>query len=219
MINTSIPGWMKLEELTLLSKIAQAVPENGSILEVGCFLGSSTAALYNGKLPSVKMTVVDNFRGFLDPTLIEKTFRQVNFEMGDPDLYERAKHIAIFSGWQKAFKFCVGDDIYNDLDVHPVASRDFVRDKKYNLTFIDASHYYEDVRNDIKKFMTDTDLLIGDDFLSIFPGVSQAVNQFRGKRTLIVFENTKLWALVPTSGYWRDVFKNNNLLFSGETAQ
>ena len=215
MINTNIPGWMKPQELVLLSKLAQFVPENGAILEVGCFLGSSTVALYNGKLPSVKMTVVDNFRGFLDPSVIDRPFYQGGFETGDVDLYLRAKSIAISRGWQMAFKSCVGDDIYNDLDTHPVSSRDFVKDKKYNLTFIDASHYYEDVRNDLKKFASDTDLLIGDDFLSIYPGVSQAVNQFRDKRTLVVFENTKLWALIPTTGYWRDVFKNNNLLFAG----
>jgi hypothetical protein len=219
MINTTIPGWMKKPELEILTKLAQAVPENGSILEVGCFLGSSTVALYNGKLPSVNMTVVDNFRGFLDTTLLEKPFSQAMFETGDADSYVKVKSIVLSDGWQMAFKFCVGDNIYNDLDVHPVASRDFVKDKKYNLTFIDASHYYEDVRNDIKKFMSDTDLLIGDDFLSIFPGVSQAVNQFRGKKTLIVFENTKLWALVPTTGYWRDIFKNNNLLFAEENTQ
>ena len=215
MINTNIPGWMKPQELVLLTKLAQFVPENGAILEVGCFLGSSTVALYNGKLPSVKMTVVDNFRGFLDPSVLEKPFEEVRFETGDLDSYQRAKSIAISRGWQMAFKSCVGDEIYNDLDTHPVSSGDFVKDKKYNLTFIDASHYYEDVRNDLKKFASDTDLLIGDDFLSLYPGVSQAVNQFRDKRTLVVFENTKLWALIPKAGYWRDVFKNNNLLFAG----
>lgn len=215
MINTNIPGWMKPPELTILSKLAEYVPENGSILEVGCFLGSSTAALYGSKLPSVKMTVVDSFRGFLDPTLIEKPFDQAGFEMGDAKLYEKARRIAISDGWQMAFKCCIGDEIYNDLNVHSMPSRDFVKDKKYSLTFIDASHYYEDVRNDIKKFISDSDLLVGDDFLSIYPGVSQAVNQFRDKKTLVVFEDTKLWALIPKAGYWRDVFKNNNLLFAG----
>ena len=206
MINANIPGWIRPEELVILSTLAKFVPSNGSILEVGCFLGRSTVALYNGKDLSVSLSVVDTFGGLSG-----------NFNgAGDIDMFNAAKDIAATDGWQAAFKFCIGEDIYNDINVYASTSKEFVKNKTYNLTFIDASHYYEDVRNDLKKFASDTELLVGDDFSFGYPGVSQALNQFRNERTLVVFEDTKLWALIPKTGYWRDIFKNNNLLFVGE---
>jgi hypothetical protein len=211
--NLNIPGWMYEQELKILSELAKYVPLNGSILEVGCFLGSSTTALYRGKHPSVQMDVVDCFRGFRNPELLNKEFNQLHFTAGNKDLYENAKKIAITSGWQQAFRFCIGEEMYNNINVHSNTSAEFVKSKSYNLTFIDASHTMEDVVHDINKFDSDTDLLIGDDYHPWYNGVPIALNQTRNKRMLIVFENTKLWALVPKTGYWRDVFKNSNLLF------
>jgi hypothetical protein len=211
--NLSIPGWMYEQELKILSVLAGYVPENSSILEVGCFLGSSTTALYRSKLSSVSMDVVDCFRGFRNPEMINKPFNQLHFTAGDINLYEDAKKVAIASGWHQAFRFCIGEEMYNDITIHPVTSVDFVKNKPYNLTFIDASHTLEDVTHDINKFTGDDNLLVGDDFHPWYNGVPTALNQTRNKKTLIVFENTKLWALVPKTGYWREVFKNNNLLF------
>jgi hypothetical protein len=92
-------------------------------------------------------------------------------------------------------------------------SKDFEKTKNYNLTFIDGSHTFENVRNELDKFLSADQLVVGDDFLPSFPGVTIALSLVRTGQTLIVFENTKLWALVPKEGYWREVFKNNNLLF------
>jgi len=211
--NLNIPGWMLERELKILSELAKYVPENGSILEVGCFLGSSTTALYRGKHPSVKMDVVDSFTGFRNSDLLNRDFSQLHFTAGNKEVYELAKKIVISSGWQKAFKFCIGEEMYNNINVYPNTSAKFVKSKSYDLTFIDASHTLEDVMHDIKKFDSDEGLLIGDDYHPWYDGVAIALSQTRDKKMLVVFENTKLWALIPKSGYWRDVFKNNNLLF------
>jgi hypothetical protein len=65
----------------------------------------------------------------------------------------------------------------------------------------------------MSKYATDDDLLVGDDFAKQFTGVLQAVGENRNAKTLLVFEKSKIWTLIPKIGYWREVFKNNNLLF------
>ena len=209
--NIDIPGWMNEKELTILHTLAGFVPENGSILEIGSFLGLSTTALYRGKLNSVSLDIVDNFS-----TLNPKNFKNMKFslrhatEYGD---FEKINEIVTEQGWEAGFKYCIGEEMYNNITVEVISSEVYNKSKKFNLTFIDGSHVYESVQHDIIKYTTDDDLLMGDDYAKLFPGVLLSVGQNRNARTLIVFEKTKLWALVPKTGYWRDVFKNNNLLF------
>ena len=212
--NLNIPGWMVEKELVILSTIASHVPDNGSILEVGSFLGRSTTAFYKGKKQNVSLDVVDTFLcypTFLKPEL-NLTFEKVLLD-GNQEMYYTARDIAAKTGWLDAFKYCVGEDMFNNINIHKTSSTNFNKEKTYNLTFIDASHTFENVLSDIKKFTHNNNLLMGDDFNPLYPGVSQALSLTRDKRTLIVFEDTKLWALVPKSGHWRDVFKNNNLVF------
>jgi predicted O-methyltransferase YrrM len=211
--NVNIPGWMHEKELKILSTLAGYVPDNGSILEIGCFLGSSTTALYRGKHSSVTMDVVDNFRIDNEPLLVNIEFEKLQLALGDRTMYDSAREIAKTTGWHDAFRFCIGEEMYDNINVHPTSSKDFEKVKHYDLTFIDASHTLIDVTHDIEKYNSGTGLLLGDDFHSFFNGVVVALNQTRKHRTLIVFEGTKLWAIVPKKGYWRDVFKNNNLLF------
>jgi hypothetical protein len=201
--NNDIPGLINEKELMILSSLAGYVPENGSILEIGCFLGRSTTALYMGKHDSVSLDVVDKFK---DP------FNSIPSQ-GNLSVFEEAKHIALTSNWHDAFKFSIGNDMYSNINVFEMESKDFEKTKNYNLTFIDGSHTFENVRNELDKFLSADQLVVGDDFLPSFPGVTIALSLVRTGQTLIVFENTKLWALVPKEGYWREVFKNNNLLF------
>lgn len=211
-MNKNIPGWMNEKELLILSTLAGHVPDHGSILEIGCFLGSSTTALYDGKKSTVSVDVVDCFKGFSRPELVEKSFKDL-FLVGKEEFYYRARTVAIEQGWEQAFKYCIGDAMYNNISIYSTTSKEFIKSKSYDLTYIDASHTEEDVTFDINKYISTTDLLIGDDYYPWYNGVPIALNQTRDERTLIVFENTKLWALIPKIGYWRDVFKNNNLLF------
>jgi hypothetical protein len=205
-----IPGWMTLREMHILHTLAGHVPHGGSILELGCYLGRSTTALWLGAKETVELTVIDTFKfeHWLGPGAI--------FDNGPVDLpmFERACEIGTASGSQAAFKYCVGDALYNNIKLHAESSKQFKKTKNYNLTFIDASHLYEDVMHDLEKFSSDGDLIIGDDFESVSPGVTNAVINFNAgsRRTLVVFENTKLWALVPKFGYWRDLFRSNNIL-------
>ena len=96
--NLNIPGWMHEKELKILSTLAEYVPENGSILEVGCFLGSSTTALYRGKNSLVSMDIVDNFRIGSSQSLLNIEFENLRFALCDPNMYADAREIAKTTG-------------------------------------------------------------------------------------------------------------------------
>lgn len=210
-MNKNIPGWMNEKDLNILHKLAGFVPENGSILEIGSFLGLSTTALYRGKPKSVSLEVVDNFNTFKN-----ENFKYMKFSLCHATEYsdfDKINQIIVEQGWHEGFKYCIGNEVYNDISVNITSSQLYNKNKKFNLTFIDGDHRYESVVHDMSKYATDDDLLVGDDFAKQFTGVLQAVGENRNAKTLLVFEKSKIWTLIPKTGYWRDVFKNNNLLF------
>jgi predicted O-methyltransferase YrrM len=207
-----IPGWMTAYDLRILIMIAKHVPKNGSILEIGCFLGRSTTALYNGKDSSVSLEVIDPFEDICSWAGFKEipSFTKANCS-GSETLYNVAMHIAQRKNWLESFRFCVGNVMYNNLDVYQGTSQTHIIEKEYDLVFIDGAHSYEGVKHDIMKYSSETTLLVGDDFLNGHPGVSQAINETRDYRTLVVFNESKLWVLIPKSGYWRNMFKTRAL--------
>ena len=199
-------------DLRILTMLAERVPKNGSILEIGCFLGRSTTALYNGKDSSVSLEVIDPFEDICTWSDYKEipSFTASNCA-GSEALYNVAMHIAQRKNWLESFRFCIGNLMYNNLKVYQGTSQNHIIEKEYDLVFIDGAHSYEGVKHDIMKYSSDTTLLVGDDFINAHPGVSQAINELREYRSLIGFGESKIWALIPRSGYWYDLFKKNNL--------
>ena len=225
---TDVPGWMTEVDLNVLYKLASMVPDEGSILELGCFLGRSTSALFNGKSSTVKLTVVDSFEPLTmySPQVdifqirINETHGGKYVDAyGSRELYAAAQELTKLTGnWLAGFRHCVGDDIFTNIDLHQAYSADFKLDENgYNLAFIDASHVKEDVVNDISKFINNNKtLIVGDDFdPKHMNGVISALVEVRkrNKHLLIVPENSKLWMLVPMEGYWKEQFRNTNSCF------
>lgn len=56
----NIPGWMEKSALQWLRSVALALPAGAVIVELGCWMGRSTAAL---AVPHIKLISVDNFQG------------------------------------------------------------------------------------------------------------------------------------------------------------
>ena len=223
---TNIPGWMTDADLSVLYKLASLVPDNGSILEVGCFLGRSTSALYAGKKKSVSLTVVDTFQthtGYdTDYDIFKERISEVGNvyvdAFGDPNLYKIASELASKEGsWLNGFRYCVGEEIYNSIFVNKTKFDDFnTSNASYNLAFIDASHTKEDAFNDISRFIKNSNtLVVGDDFNHKQTGVVSAVVEIRraNRHLLIVPEDSKIWMLVPKEGFWKEQFRNSNSCF------
>lgn len=230
--NSNIPGWTSPSDLTVLHKLAGLVPQNGSIIEIGCFLGRSTDALFYGKHPSVEMTVIDTFQSSgdyeTDKDIFEVKTSKEGFKyvaaFGNKDLYSVAQHLTKLTGnWQTGFKYCVSNEVSNGINLY---KEDFnnvkLKPSGYDLAFIDASHDFENVTKDIARFIGNQNtLIVGDDFLRGVTGVSNAILETRRgtitgkstKRLLIVPEDTKIWMLVPVEGYWKEQFRKIDSCF------
>ena len=208
-MSNHIPGWMKARDLQILSTLSSLCPEFGSILEIGSFLGRSTYSLYKNKKESVKLSVIDKFE--ITPmynTNIESFKSKLD---GNITLaVEAAKLAQQNNSWRFGFKLCLGDEIYSNIDVNVCDSNDFKKTTDYDLVFIDGAHDRDTVLCDIEKFITPTNLLVGDDFgkeCMKFAGLIDAVSYSKIKynRTLVCLDNSRLWILVPNSGYWKNV--------------
>lgn len=210
--NKDIPGWMSIQDLNILQTLAGYVPENGSILEIGCFLGRSTTALYAGKHDSVKLEVVDTFE--YNETYSIFSGQDLN---GDMELFLKVARLARKeNSWKKSFEFCVGDEICNSIDIHETSSENFISNKVLDMVFIDADHTTDAVVKDITKFINTNTLIVGDDYNPKWSNsVPVATALVRGdySHTLVVPAFSKIWFMIPPIGFWKDIFKRNNIFF------
>ncbi len=62
---TDVPGWETADEQSYLLQLAQAVPDDGQIVEIGGEYGMSASLFCKGAQPGVKVTTVDLFPGDL----------------------------------------------------------------------------------------------------------------------------------------------------------
>jgi len=209
--NLDIPGWMSETDLRVLTQLAGLVPENGNILEVGSFLGRSTYALYHGKPASVQLEIVDTFIISEDYSADIENYTNL---LGNKDLAAESISIASNTGsWLESFKHCVTPNVANQLTINVTTSKEYKLSKEFDMVFIDANHYSLNVIADIKKFAGPNTLLVGDDFGPLYVGIPIALAAVRKelKGTLIVPENSKIWIMIPTTGYWKEVFQKNIL--------
>lgn len=201
-MNYDIPGWMSNRDLEVLHYLASCVPNKGSILELGPFLGRSTSAFLTGKKDDVTLDVIDTFTG-IDPN------RDYNDLKGNKELFLQMRQLALETGdWEKSFRECQAENI-SKINVFKCASSKFKITKSYDLTFVDASHKFDDVLFDIKKFFKNKGLIAGDDFVPWWPDVVKAVNmvQHSNYATLVVPRGSKIWILVPINKYWENCIK------------
>jgi hypothetical protein len=201
-MNVDVPGWISERDLNVLSHISSHVPENGNILEVGPFLGRSTSALLYGKKDSVALDVVDTFTGIP----VNSECRGIR---GNKETFNRLQSLAQKTGdWEESFKKSQENNLKN-MNIFKCSSQEFEIKKFYNLVFIDADHSFINVYTDIYKFINNSEVIVGDDFVPWWPDVVKAVNRFRmtSQRTLISLKESNLWMLVPDNQHWKECIK------------
>src|SRR5678815_3749919 len=72
----SIPTWTSKDELEALYRLGAGCPENGSIVEIGSYLGASTCFLGAGAPASVRITCVDTWQNETMPDGLRDTFAE-----------------------------------------------------------------------------------------------------------------------------------------------
>lgn len=205
-INVDIPGWMSERDLQLIATLASLVPEHGSILEIGSFLGKSTFSLVKNKSSSVKVSVIDPFdaTGFYHTKDEHWKFRPQGNESLLVESISLAKK---YNTWLPGFKHCLGKNIIDELDINVCSSENFKKTKDFDLVFVDGDHTEPAVSFDISKFITNENLIFGDDFgepYERFKGLIDSV--IRAKivynRNLVILQNSRIWMLIPNTGFW-----------------
>jgi tetratricopeptide (TPR) repeat protein len=153
--DNKIDGWMTFPELQFLYEMSKKMD---TICEVGSWKGRSTHALLSGCKGTV--TAVDTFAGSAEE--LDATHDMAKKE----DIYAQfIKNVGIFKNLKIKKGFSV--DVAKDIP-----------DKSYDMTFIDASHDYENVTKDIKAWLPKTKIIIcGHDYSDVWPNVMRAIDE------------------------------------------
>lgn len=167
--DSGIDGWMSVQECQWLYETAKKM---SNILELGSWKGRSTHALASGCKGQV--IAVDHWEGSKD--VIDLTNQMAKVE----DVYKT------FLNNMKDLKNVKPLKMSGD-------AADFALGKaQYDMVFIDAGHTYEEVKNDIEKWLPHAKILMsGDDYMpGTWMGVVQAVDEAFGKPDGVV---GKIW--------------------------
>ena len=158
-----LDGWMTFKELTFLYDTAKRME---SVIELGSWKGKSTHALCSSGCP--KVTAIDTFMGSVE----------------EPEAHAEAKDGSIFN------KFIANVGHFKNLTYIQTDINDAVNDvpdRSVDMVFIDAGHTYKEVQNDIRKWRSKAKILLcGHDYVSVWEGVMQAVDEELGGPDFVV---------------------------------
>lgn len=174
------PGFMDEKELAYLATLAGKCKH---ILEIGTWRGRSARAFADNLMDGGSLTCVDTFA--------DNAYGAV-FPGDASDLCQHPDWL-----W-KEFHKNLGDHIGRTVFAARMSSMDGARcfsDKRYNCVFVDAGHWYEDVRQDIlcwRPLLAEGGILCGHDYNPIHhPPVIQAVDEFVPKFRVV--PKTTIW--------------------------
>ena len=192
-IDNVIPGWMEVNDLALLAIVASLVPDNKIFVEFGSFVGKSSFTIASNINDNVRLHCVDRW-GYFEAPEMKTTNIHVETAIQNKDwFYAWSKHLEGFT----------------NIDTFQMLTTEYTATDNVSVAFIDAGHYYKNVCEDISKFDNNLEiLLIGDDYIpGAFNELIEAVYFKKNtlNRPLIVFPNSKMWALWPTTGYWKNL--------------
>lgn len=149
----------------LYSEMVKRFPNNSTFIEIGSWKGQSAAymvvEIINSK-KDIKFICVDTWNGSVE----HQSYDEVS------DLYN------IFKNNMSPF-----ENYYTDLRLPSVETSKLFDDDSIDFIFIDASHEYEDVKNDIIHWLPKVKkngILSGHDYWAdsdSWPGVKKAVNE------------------------------------------
>lgn len=184
-----IQGWFDYQGL--YSHFVFQANENAKFVEVGSWLGASICYLATeakNYQKNMKIYAVDTWAGAANDLAHEKIVR----ENGGP-----SQMLNMFvKNMQNAG---VGDMITPIMNHSTEASKQF-EDNSLDFVFIDASHQYQDVKNDLKHWLPKVKkggIIAGHDYVPGHPesniGVVKAVNEFFNYKSLEIGPAGRTW--------------------------
>ena len=176
-----IPSLMSASDLESIYNLAQALPENSNILEIGCFLGSTTCTLKEAKQNS-NLYCVDIWSNEVHDSYLQGYDRQQISERIESDK----------DSWRGHTKHLNNVFMYND------TSLNVEFDVKFDLIFLDGDHTYNNVRGELikyYKYLKPNGILAGHDY-GCAP-CTKAITEFATNNELAV------WTLDDSVWYYK----------------
>lgn len=175
---------MREEDLVVLSHLASQVPLNGTIVEIGSFLGRSSWALAKSA-PTARVYCIDLW----------------NFRPGD-EYHSQEKMAAYHPGLKLSYDTFL-KNIRDCPNIHPIQanSADVPWNLPIDLAFIDGDHFSPQVDLDLSlwsKRLTPQGILLGHDFNFLqFPDVVRAVLRTADELhlPLKLYKNSDIWLI------------------------
>ena len=161
-----IQGWFNCPEL--YDEVVSKAGLTGQFVEIGCWKGKSSAymaeKIYNsGK--NITFYCVDTWEGTVTEDHHQKDAAVIEGKLFDVF----RKNMSVF------------DDMYIPLRMTSLKAADMFMDQWFDFVYIDASHEYQDVKDDINAWLPKVKkggIIAGDDYNS--PQVQQAVHEVLG---------------------------------------
>jgi len=160
--------WFQKSSEDLIKKAIELTPSGGKFVEIGSWKGKSSAftaveIINSGK--NIQFDCIDTWKGSKE--------HQLGGFAYSADVY------SLFKIFQRNMNPLKG--YYNPIQMKSLEAVKLYENESIDFIFIDASHEYEDVKNDIIHWMPklkETGIIGGDDYGNrYFPGVKKAVEE------------------------------------------
>ena len=113
-----IPGWMRPAALQWLRSVALSLPTGAVVVELGCWMGRSTAAL---AVPQINLISVDNFQGIPNDA--------TQFQARQSDVYQAFLSNIVRYGLRVSL-------LYMD----SLKAAELIKDRSVDMVFADDNH-------------------------------------------------------------------------------
>lgn len=155
-----IDGWFGFDHCKVYDYLIENTKTGGSFLELGAWLGRSTAYLIDNA-PNLNITVIDSWEG--SDSEINTNHRLAKTE----DIYSM-------------FKQNMGSRKFSYLKGRAEKLVEKFDNEFFDTIFIDMDHTYDSVKRDIELWLPKVKpggILAGDDYRNTIPGVIEAVEE------------------------------------------
>ena len=166
-----IQGWFDYKNT--YNFLVSKTKDNGIFVECGAWMGKSSAYLCDIAKNRINIYIVDTWEGSLsntDPTYI--------MAQANNNIYE-------------TFLSNMGDRKFNPIKQLSEKAIHNFEDNSCDIVFIDMTHTYEHVKNDILAWLPKVKTngyIAGHDYQKDWPGVIKAVDEIFGKENLILMD-------------------------------
>lgn len=182
---TDIPGWCDFTDI--YAEAIQTAPKDAILVEIGTAFGRSIAFLAGEAIrcnrPDLRIFCIDPWIDDHDADWIKNGSREENRPTWGAEHAEWARaQGGPFSAFIEKMRTHAPAELerINVIRGYSVAASGMFRYQTVHMAFIDGSHRYADVKNDIVSWgalVPASGILAGHDFTPEFPGVLQAVNE------------------------------------------